>query len=129
MLSPLPNIPADQRRLLKLYTALGEVDRQSLLSFAQFLHQRAEQADESAPEPAGPPPEPLTIPRPEKESVVGAMKRLSQTYFMVNRSMVLTEASSLMTAHVVHGRPAVEVIDDLEQLFSRHYGNLTSSSS
>ncbi len=126
MLPPIPNLPADQRRLLKLYSQLGEADRRSLVSYAEFLLQRTTDEGQAEAEPAGPPPEPLTIPRPEKESVVGAMKRLSQTYFMVDRALILTEASSLMTPHVVHGRPAVEVIDDLEGLFSRHYENLVS---
>ena len=127
MLSPLPNMPADQRQLLKLYAQLEEADRRSLLSYAEFLLQRAGEDEPTTTEPAGPPPEPLAIPRPESESVVGAMKRLSQTYFMVDRGLILTEASSLMTAHIVHGRPAVEVIDELEGLFERHYTDLLSS--
>jgi hypothetical protein len=34
---------------------------------------------------------------------------------------MLNETSSLMAAHVLNGRPARDVIDDLEALFARHY--------
>ena len=40
---------------------------------------------------------------------------------MLDRSRMLNETSSLMTQHVIHGRAAGEVIDELEQLFRRHY--------
>lgn len=66
------------------------------------------------------------IPRPEEESVVAAIKRLSESYHMLERSALLTETSSLMTAHVMHGRTADEVIDDLEALFQRHYEELVA---
>ena len=65
--------------------------------------------------------EPERIPRPKEESVVGAIKRLSHSYFMLDRSAMLNDTSSLMGAHVLQGRPASEVIDELEALFARHY--------
>lgn len=111
---------AEQRRLLDLYATLGEQDRQTLLAFAEFLAGRCDEsvpAEEQAMEPA----EPKLIPRPEEESVVAAIRRLSESYHMLDRSLLLNETSSLMTAHVVRGRAAVEVIDDLEDLFAKHY--------
>ncbi len=113
---------AEQRRLLELYANLGEQDRQTLFAFAEFLTGRADEAapaEEQATEPA----EPKLIPRPEQESVVGAIRRLSESYHMLDRSLLLNETSSLMTAHVVRGRAAVEVIDELEELFQQHYRN------
>ncbi|WP_260293515.1 hypothetical protein [Sedimenticola hydrogenitrophicus] len=110
--------------MLKLYSALSEPDRLSLLAFAEFLLQRSGPASETT----GSPPvlEPKPIPRPEVESVVAAIKRLSESYHMLDRSALLTETSSLMTAHIMHGRSANEVIDDLEALFERHHQELVS---
>jgi hypothetical protein len=64
---------------------------------------------------------PRDIPRPHSETVVAAMRRLSQTFHMLDTSALLHEASDLMTAHLMQGRPAAEVIDELEAVFRRHY--------
>jgi hypothetical protein len=106
---------ADERKLLKAYRALSESRRVGLLDYAEFLAGReADPADTT-------PTEPLAIPRPAEESVVKAIKRLRTTYPMVDRSKILHETSSLMTQHLMHKRPAGEVIDELEILFRRHY--------
>ncbi len=65
--------------------------------------------------------EPRDIPRPENESVVSAMKRLTKTYPMLDTKDLFTQASSLMTQHIIRGREAMEIIDELEQLFREHY--------
>lgn len=106
----------DQRRLSRLYAGLSEQDRLSLLAFAEFLASRARPIQEPAAAL-----EPKPIPRPEEESVVGAIRRLSASYFMLERQEMLSETASLMTAHVMQGRPAARVIDDLERLFKNHY--------
>ncbi|AKH20200.1 hypothetical protein [Sedimenticola thiotaurini] len=125
MLLPTQNLSDEKRKLLKLYSALSEQDKLSLLAFAEFLLQRSvPDAEENKPTQL---PEPKPIPRPEGESVVGAIKRLSESYHMLERSALLTETSSLMTAHVMHGRSAAEVIDELEALFKRHYEELVST--
>lgn len=124
MLLPTQNLSDEKRKLLKLYAALNEQDKISLLAFAEFLLQRAEPDTETGGQ--APLPEPRLIPRPEEESVVAAIKRLSESYHMLERSALLTETSSLMTAHVMHGRTADEVIDDLEALFQRHYEELVA---
>lgn len=122
MLPPsLPtHLPADknQRRLLKLYNGLDSAAQQSLLDFAEFLTSRGTPAS-LAGEPASSQPD--LIPRPENESVVAAIKRLSKSYSMLNRDALLHETSDLMSSHIIKGRPAPEVIDDLELLFIRHY--------
>lgn len=120
MLPPKLNLPGDQRKLLKLYKTLGEQEKRSLLAFAAFLSQH--ETDE-APAEAGIA-APQLIPRPDDESVVSAIKRLSVSYPMLDRSTLLTETSSLMTAHIMHGRSAVDVIDELETLFISYYEEL-----
>jgi hypothetical protein len=120
VLPQLPTLTSDERRLLKLFKALGQADQASLLAFAEFLEQRGNSAEN--PDDPEPLEEPLLIPRPEEESVIGAIKRLSSSYHMLDKSVMLNETSSLMTAHLMHGRPAPDVIDELEQLFSKQYG-------
>ena len=53
--------------------------------------------------------------------MVKAIKRLSTTYFMLERTQMLDETSSLMMSHVLQGRDAESVIDELEVLFEKHY--------
>lgn len=40
---------------------------------------------------------------------------------MLDRSKLLNETSALMAQHVMQGRSAVEVIDELEVVFQTHY--------
>jgi hypothetical protein len=106
---------AEEQILLKHFRCLPPAQQQQLLEFAEFLlKQHGQRAVE-------PPPAPADIPRPGQESVVGAIKRLSATYPMLDRSKMLHETSGLMTQHVMQGRDAVEVIDELEILFQRHF--------
>lgn len=105
---------SDEKRLLKLYRALSNSGRTSLVDYADFLASR-DNGQAAVPET------PLDIPRPAEESVVKAIKRLMATYPMLGRDKLLHETSALMTRHVVHKHPAVEVIDELESLFKRYY--------
>lgn len=114
-----------ERRLLNHFRSLPEAQQETLVDFAAFLVQRRmndlgeaemhglmESADPLHPDP---------IPRPAEETVIAAIKRLSQTYAMLDRSPMLNETSMLMSAHILQGRAAGEVIDELEALFERHY--------
>jgi hypothetical protein len=105
---------SEDKRLLRSFRRLRDEDRATLLAFAEFLETRAQR---TVPEVMQPQP----IPRPEKETVVGAIKRLSATFPMLNRAKLLNETSVLVTQHVMRGRDAVEVIQELEVLFQRHY--------
>lgn len=105
------------KRLVELYARLPEAERKSLLDFAEFLASRCEPVEPVSLEP-------LTIPRPAEESVVAAMKRLRETYPMLDHSKLLHEASGLMAQHLMQGRPAPEVIDELEQMFLRQLEKL-----
>jgi hypothetical protein len=117
-----------EEHLLTLFRELTAADQASLLAFAEFLRSRA-----GAPPVARPAPEPVVIPepeaipRPEQESVVKAVKRLAQTYPMLDKSKMLTDTSALVMQHVVQGRDAVEVIDELEIVFQRHYSRLRTN--
>lgn len=104
-----------EKKLLKAFKTLNESQRELLLEYVEFLLQR--QPPERSPVPA----EPLPIPRPQKETVVGAMKRLSATYPMVDTGTLLNEASSLMAQHLLQGREVGEVIDELEELFAQRF--------
>lgn len=113
MLIPEPrNKPSS--RIAAIYDSLPEAERKTLLDFAEFLASRCE-----AQEPVST--EPKDIPRPEDENVVAALKRLRETYHMLDHSKMLHEASSLMAQHMMQGRPADEVIDDLEAMFRRDF--------
>ena len=108
-----------ERRLLQVFKGLSETHKTSLLDYAEFLQARVGNAAEVSL-----PTEPLDIPRPSDESVIKAIKRLRATYPMLDRSRgdtLLNETSALMTQHVMHRRSAVEIIDELELVFRRHY--------
>jgi hypothetical protein len=105
-----------ERRLGKLFRSLDSPSRDTLLAFAEFLAARRQR-----PVPAPPPSEPLHEPRPGKESVVAAIKRLRRTYPMLDEGTMLSETSALMAAHVLQGREAETVIDELERLFASRF--------
>ncbi|NWG86546.1 MAG: hypothetical protein HXY26_03385 [Hydrogenophilaceae bacterium] len=105
----------DERRLLRLFRGLSETQRTSLFDFAEFLASRA------ASEAPALPQTPLDIPRPAEESVIQAIKRLKATYPMLTGDKLLHETSGLMTQHILHKRPAPEVIDELEAMFRRQF--------
>ncbi len=117
------SLTAAEKKLLAQFECLSETQRETLLSFAEFL---AAQIPRDQAEPA-PSPEPRYTPRPEQESVVAAIKRLNATYFMLeDHAGLLNEASVLMTQHVMQGRDINEVIDELETMFARFYGEWRS---
>lgn len=100
---------------MKLYGSLSESGQETLFSFAEFLASKPENGVSQ------PIPEPKLVPRPESESVVRAIKRLSASYSMLDSPKLLNETSTLMTQHVMQGRDLKLVIDDLEELFRRQY--------
>jgi len=119
LLAPKLSLPKDQRQLLNSYTALSTESQQSLLAFAEFLVSRisASESDQQTVESS----KPLDIPRPGVETVVGAIKRLTATYQMMDTDPLLNDVSVLMGAHLMKGQPAGEVIDQLQVLFEESY--------
>lgn len=112
-----------EQRLCALVRSLETDGQVTLLRFAEFLaasqgHDEVSSAtDEGFPAPGD-------IQRPEEESVIIAIKRLAITYPMVNKDKLLHQTSELMAGHVMHGRAAADVIDEMEQLFAEHYQQL-----
>jgi len=114
-----------KRRLLEFYSKLSEQDQTTLTAFAEFLASRSPEDATVKQIPRNP----LDIPRPERESVVAAIRRLTETYPMLERQGLLNETSSLMAAHVLQGRAAQDVVDELEQVFRSHYEQFLSNHS
>ena len=105
-----------EKRLLEIFRALPDESRGNLLAFAEFLAARDGTPMMTASEAL-----PRDIPRPAEESVVKALQRLRDTYPMLNPDKLLHESAGHMQRHLLQGRPAAEVIDDLEAMFARHY--------
>lgn len=108
------------KRLKRIFSELPEADQKSLVDFGEFLLSRVDRNPPSL--------EINLIPRPETESVVAAIKRLTQTYPMLDKGQLFNETSSLMTQHIMQGRAASDVIDELETLFTKHYNRFLENS-
>ena len=105
---------SELHRLQQIFKQLPPEHQQMLLVFAEFLQTRVVSNSAS-------PLQPKYIPRPPQESVIAAIKRLSQSYPMLEKSKMLDKTSNLMTEHILHGRDKVAVIDELEMIFEQHY--------
>lgn len=103
-----------EKKLTDIFKQLPEQEQKALLDFAEFIKSRTPELVKQVTEP-------LNIPRPEEESVVAAIKRLNKTYPMIKSSAVLHETSDFMMQHIMTGRSAKEVIDDLEALFKQRF--------
>ncbi len=110
-----------EKRLREILAGLPEAQARQLVDFAEYLYERYGRVVR-----AGRVPEPLDIPRPTAETVVGAIKRLRATYPMLDAAQLLDETSRLMAEHVMRGRAAAEVIEELEILFRTHYERLVA---
>ena len=113
----------DEKKLLENFRQLPDDSRKSLLDFAQFLCHRDGDAG------TGISPELVPIERPAEETVIAAIKRLAATYPMLDRDKLLNETSSLVSQHVLQGRQAGDVIDELEEIFKTHYDALRKTPS
>ena len=107
----------EEQTLLSLFRRLAGEDRHALLLYAEFLVLRGKPAEASAAVAAQPQPEP----RPAGESVVMAIQRLARVYPMLDRRKLMGPTSQLMSQHALQGRPAAEVIEELEIVFESHY--------
>lgn len=124
---PMERITAEERQLLKVFRALDMSQRGTLVAFARFLatDDAEVQGAGDASASASLPQRPREEPRPEQETVIGAIKRLRRVYPMLDAGEMLQETSSLMASHVLQGREAEAVIDELEGLFAARYAALT----
>ncbi len=103
-----------QKQLIKYFSGLDEERQRALLEYAGYLYERSEKKPTVLSEPN-------IIPRPEQETVVGAIKRLSACYDMLDKQTMLHELSGLMAQHMLQGRPADEVITEIESVFTTKY--------
>lgn len=112
-------LPDDQKQLLAIYTSLAPEQQEQLQAFAEFLaYRRGQETGEAVTEG-----EIVDIPRPVEETVIAAMRRLRATYPRLNTDGLLDQASVLMSAHILQGQTAVQVIDELEILFEQAHEN------
>lgn len=112
-----------EKRLRSLFRELSTRDQETLLKFADFLASTST----SEVQTNQPCPEPALLERPASESVVKAIKRLRASYPMLSTDALLSPTSDLMAAHMIKGRPANEVIDELERIFADYYQQFKSS--
>jgi hypothetical protein len=107
----------DAKALADLFNTLDAERQRSLFDYAEFLQSQGGLVQREFSEP-------VDIPRPDSESVVGAIKRMKKTYPMIDSMEVFAVASNLMTEHMVKGRDADEVINEIEVLFEETYKKL-----
>ena len=105
------------QELQRIFNQLPIEQQQTLFAFAQFLESRVEKIVKTPPLTVKP------LPRPSNESVIAAIKRLAQSYPMLDKAKMLDETSRLMSEHILQGRDKVEVIDELELVFLQYYQN------
>ena len=130
-----------EQSLLDIYSQLSEHDAHSLLRFAEFLAgyevtaakiikegdvAPGQQAESSIATAEDSIPQPEDIERPDKEKVVDALKRLSATYPMLDKKYLLDKASELVAQHIMFGKPAPQVIDEIEDIFATAYDKFVS---
>lgn len=99
-----------ERKLLSFFRRLPDDRAEQLLEFAEYLSERYGRDEAVSTEP-------LPIPRPESETVINAIKRLSATYPMLEKTTLLDDVSVKLTQHMMQGRPAGQIIDELEVIY------------
>jgi hypothetical protein len=113
-----------ERQLVKIFKSLDSANKDALVAFAEFLQIRSMPDTSELQNKQLPSTEPLDIPRPDKESVIKAIKRLSDTYPMVDKENILHPITDLMTAHMLQGKKANDVINELQEIFFKEYESL-----
>lgn len=101
--------------LLDLYRILPADQQQALLDYAEFLAERYGKAAEPVSL------QPVDIPRPENESVMKAIKRLSKTYPMLDTKELFEKTSSYMTRSLMQGEDDLLIIEEMELYFEERY--------
>lgn len=62
----------------------------------------------------------VAIERPQAETVVMAIRRLTRSYPMLDRRTLISGTAQCLSRHTVEGQPASAVIDELETLYAAH---------
>lgn len=104
------------REIKLLLAQLDEEHQQAIVDYSAFLVQRYKiknSRDRGL--------KPESIERPSQESVIAAIKRLKKTYYMLDTDILINETSALMGQHLLKGREACDVIDELQSVFQAQY--------
>ncbi len=107
-----------EKRILAALERLPEDLQGQLVDYAEFLVGRA--GSESSPGQAEPE-SPQPVEKAEDEGPIQAIKRLRATYPMLDRRYLLDETSQVMTKRYLRGKAEEEVIQEIEEVFERHY--------
>lgn len=103
--------------LLKNLRQLPPEQQQALVDYSDFLCQRYAIEETSVPQT------PADISRPQVESVMKAIRRLSKTYPMLESKEMFEKTSSFMMRNLMHGEGSETVIDEMEVFFHQSYQN------
>jgi hypothetical protein len=112
----------EEGRLLACFRELPAQNKKTLIEFAEFLLTRTRTTADSGAVSAGP----RRIKPAQAETVVMAIRRLTRSYPMLDRRKLMSETSRCMAEHTLKGRPAAEVISELEAVFARHYSKMNN---
>jgi hypothetical protein len=115
-----------EQQLTEFFRQLTAADQLTILAFAEFLAARSSPGSIAVSAEALVIPEPEAIERPPGESVVAALKRLSKTYHMLDKTEMLGATSDLVATSIMQRTDAVIVVDELEDIFRSHYEKLKS---
>ncbi len=115
-----------KQRLIDLFAGMDAQNQASVLAFAEFLATRGNTVAATVNTVPAKVPEPENIERPAGESVVAGLKRLAKTYPMLDKSEMLSATSDMVATHIMQGTDPVQVIDELETIFTKHYEQLKS---
>jgi len=113
-----------EKHLLQLFSQLAAGDQASLLAFAEFLSSRGASETVAVRRKPVKIPDPEQIDRPQEESIVGCLKRLANTYPMLDKNEMLKATSDLVATSIMQGGDTVETVDKLERIFRDHYEQL-----
>jgi hypothetical protein len=117
---------SSEQHLTGLFRQLAVNDQLTLLAFAEFLAGRRVPGDVTASSEPVVIPEPETIERPAGESVVAALKRLSRTYPMLDKTEMLGATADVVASNIMQGTDPVAAVDQLESIFRSRYDKLKS---
>ncbi len=115
-----------EQQLTEFFRQLSAADQLTILAFAEFLAARSSPGSIAVSTEPFVIPEPEAIERPPRESVVAALKRLSKTYHMLDKTEMLGATSDLVATSIMQRTDAVIVVDELEEIFRSHYEKLKS---
>jgi hypothetical protein len=113
-----------EQQLSEFFKQLSAADQSTLLAFAEFLTRRSPSTRVPVATAPVAIPEPQMIERPDGESVVGALKRLAKSYPMLDKTEMLGATSDLVATSIMQGSDPAPVIDELEEIFTKHYQQL-----